>query len=651
MAHKTHCLFRFFAPALLAAGTLGPVAAAADDTATALPAGPDTMVVTASRVPVPARSVGASLSVLTADQIENRHLNFAADLFRTLPGIAVNRSGSFGAFTQLRLRGAESNQVLVLIDGIEASDPARGEFDFANLAPGGIERIEVLRGEQSALWGSDAIGGVINIITTRGSGAPVLKGRAEYGSFDTYRLAASLSGAQGPVEYAFSASRLESDGTNIARTGSEKDGYDSTSVHFKGGLAPSDTLRFGAVVRYVGSAKQFDADTDFDGLLDDADRETETDEWFARVFGSLTLFDGQWTHELGAALTDVETKNFTNGRFEGRNDGAKKKLGYQTSLRFGTPPLTGGAEHRLTFVAEVEKEDFTARSLTFAAANQDQSITNKGLAGEYALSVDERYFFNAAVRRDINDRFKDATTFSLATSLVFPDSGTRLRAQGGTGVKNPTFVELFGFFPGSFIGNPGLKPEKSTGWSIGIAQSFLEGAFTVDLSYFHSRLKDEVFTTFDFLTFLSSPANRTTDSRRAGVEIAATATPLPGLDLTASYTYTDSKENGVREIRRPRHLASFNANYRFLSERANLNLDVTYNGRMEDDIFSFPIVRTTLSGFTLVNVSGSFDVTDNVSVFVRVENALDDRYEEIVGYRAPGAAAFGGLRVTFGTGR
>ncbi len=605
------------------------------------------MVVTASRTPLPAHGVGSSISVITADQIDKRRVQFASDLLRSIPGAAVNRSGSFGAFTQIRLRGAEANQVLVLIDGVEATDPARGEFDFANLSPGAIERIEVLRGEQSALWGADAIGGVINIITKQGERAPVLSASAEYGSLDTKSFNANLNGGGALYSYSLSGNYLDTNGANIARTGAGKDGYDSAAVHFKGTFSPLERVDMGAVIRYVDSSKQFDADTDFNGFLDDANRASDTEEFYARVFGKFSLWEGKWRHEISAALTDVASKNFSDGALANSSDGNKKKIAYETSLFFGAPAMESVQQH-VTFIVEAEREEFKTRFFSFFGADQKRNLTNIGIAGEYGINYDDRYFLNFALRRDNNDFFKNVATFSVSGAINFENIGARLHGRIGNGVKNPSFTELFGFFPGSFIGNPDLKPEKSSGWEIGVEKKVMEDAFSLDVTYFDTELEDEVFTAF-LPSFMSTPGNRTTRSKRRGVEVSATANPLPSLSLTGSYSYIESKEAGVREIRRPRHAASFNANLSLLEDRANLNLNVDYNGKMQDDLFTFPVMRVNLKSFTLVSLAGSYKVTESVSLFARGENLADENYEEIIGFRAQGIAAFGGIRISFGS--
>ncbi len=607
----------------------------------------ETMVVTASRTPLPAKGVGSSISVITAEQIEDRHIQFTADLLRGVPGSAVNRSGSLGAFTQVRLRGAEANQVLILIDGIEATDPARGEFDFANLSPGSIERIEVLRGEQSALWGADAIGGVINIITKSGDSTPVLNARAEYGSFNTKSFNADLNGGSKLYSYSLSGNYLDTDGTNIARTGAEKDGYDSAALHFKGTVSPTSTVDLGAVVRYVESNKQFDADTTFDGFLDDANRKSDTDELYARLFGKFSLLDGKWQHQISAALTDITSTNFTDGSLNNSTDGEKKKIAYETSLFFAAPALEN-MQHHVTFIVEREKEEFSTRFFTFSGANQKRSQVNIGTAGEYGLNLDNRYFLNVALRHDNNDFFRNSTTFSVSGAINFDQSGTRLHGRIGNGVKNPSFTELFGFFPDLFIGNPGLKPEKSTGWEIGLEQGLFDDAFSLEITYFDTELEDEIFTTF-LPSFMSTVDNRTTKSTRQGVEVSATVNPFSFLALTVSYSFIDSIEAGVQEIRRPRHTGSFNSNLTLLEDRANLNLTVDYNGKMQDDLFTFPVLRTSLDSFALVSLAGSYKVTERLSIFARGENLLDEKYEEIIGFRSPGIAAFGGIRVSFGS--
>jgi vitamin B12 transporter len=276
-------------------------------------------------------------------------------------------------------------------------------------------------------------------------------------------------------------------------------------------------------------------------------------------------------------------------------------------------------------------------------------MKNTGYVLSYDVSIGN-FDAGAAYRHDDNDSFESANTYRLQASYRVTDT-TRLRASAGSGIKNPTNFELFGFDPGSFIGNPNLKPEKSVGWDVGLDQTFLDGNARFTATYFEATLEDEIFTVFTFVppfSFFSSPDNRTTDSERKGLELTLDAKLDEAWSVDAVYTYLDAVEAGLEEIRRTPHTASLNVNYRFL-DRAQATLTVRYNGDQFDNEFASatPESRVRLEAFTLVNLSARYDVADNVELFVRVENLFNEKYEEVYSYATPGIAAYAGLRTRF----
>ncbi|HSR72285.1 MAG TPA: TonB-dependent receptor, partial [Kiloniellales bacterium] len=568
-------------------------------------------VVSASRVPIPAEQAGSTVTVITAEEIEQRQAVYVSDVLRDVPGLAVNRAGAVGNTTQVRIRGAEANQTLVLIDGIEVADPTVSEFNFGHLLASDIERIEVIRGPQSALWGADAIGGVINIITKRGRRGLTAEASAEGGSFTTRQGNASLRGGTERLTGALSATWFATNGTNIARRGDEEDEAENKTLFANGGVQVFDNLRLDLSGRYMDTMNQFDPqDFDFpatptNGLAVDGDEVQETEQLFGRAQTTLDLLDGRWEHRLGAAYSGVEKIFTTDGARTSRNKGDKLKLDYQTSLRFETPEIADAA-HTVILLVEQEREDFLNEGADPGAPeNQKEDRHATGLVGEYRLDLWESLFLSGAIRHDVNSDFADATTWRASAAYVVPRVETRLHGSYSTGVTNPTFFEQFGFFPDSFVGNPDVEPEKSEGWEIGVEQPFWDRRLVLDVTWFETDLEDEIVTTFDPMTFFFSVDNQPGRSRRRGVEVSLAAEPLPGLTLDAAYTYTDASEpNGLEEIRRPRHIASLNVNRRFLDGRADLGLSVRYTGPQIDSEFSAntPEDRVELDDFTLVDV-------------------------------------------------
>lgn len=607
------------------------------------------IVVVGSHLPRPAREVGSAVTVLTEDDIQARRLNLGSELLREVPGVAVNRAGQEGALTQVRIRGAEGNHTLVLIDGIEANDPAlSGEFNFANLLTWDVGRVEVLRGPQSALYGSEAIGGVIRIATVTPERGVAVAGEVETGSFDTRQIGASVAGASERLSGLLSATRYDTGGISASAIDPEDDGFDNTTLHGKLEIAVGPAVDVRLVARHSDSAVQEDRQ-DFDfpptptqGLVVDADDRTESAQLYGLAEASARLLNGRWLHRAAYAWTDTESESFAAGVLSGATDGERRKLSYHTTLRFGDGPL------RSAVTAAVQREELEFRNLSASlpGANQHRHDDQTSLVGEYALTLDDRLSLSLSARHDDNDRFDDATTYRVTGSYLFPGPGTRLHASYGEGITNPNFFELFGFLPERFVGNPDLEPERATSWDLGLQQSLLDGRAVVDVTYFDADLEDEIVTVF-LPSLDSTPINQSGRSERRGVEVTGETALAGRWRLWASYTYLDAEEpDGTVELRRPEHSGSVNVNAAFADGRGNLNFGAVFNGERTDSEFisATPDSRVTLDDYVLVNAAVSYAVSPRVEVFARGENLLDEDYTEVFGYRAPGVAGYLGLR-------
>jgi vitamin B12 transporter len=625
------------------------------------PAEVEKVIVTASRIgAVPEDRLGTAVSVVTREQMDQRQTRFVSDVLRDVPSIAVSRSGGAGTSTQVRMRGSEANHTLVLFDGADISDPFQGEFDFAGLQAGDIERIEILRGSQSALYGSDAVGGVINLLPRRGDGALSVEAFAEAGSFETWATAANLGYGDDTADVFVSAGHNETSGTNVSRFGNEDDGEEDSSLFFNGGLRPASNLELRAFVRYVETKADTDPQdfafpsTTTEGLVIDGPDTTSSKQLFANVSGELSLFDDMWQTRLSYTYADVDRENFSTDFFAFPvaltpffTAGTRDKV----SLVSGLTVVTGEATHKLTGAVDWKTERFqnVAVGVFDPGINGEREMENTGYVASYDIRVGD-FDAGAAYRHDANDFFADADTYRIQASYRLTEA-TRVRASAGAGVKNPTNFELFGVDPGSFIGNPNLKPEKSVGWDVGLDHTFLDGDARFTATYFEATLEDEIFTVFTFVppfSFFSSPDNRTTESERKGIELTLNAKLDEAWSLDAVYTYLDAVEAGLEEVRRPPHTAALNVSYRFL-DRAEATLTVRYTGDQFDNEFATatPESRVRLQAFTLVNLSASYEVTDNIELFARAENLLDEKYEEVYSYATPGIAAYAGLRARF----
>lgn len=618
----------------------------------------DVITVTPNTTPTEARSVGSAVSVVTRAELQERQTRTVADALRTLPGVTLDRSGTFGNITQVRLRGTEPNQTLVLIDGVEMNDPSADDaYDFGHLLAAQVERIEVLKGPQSALYGSDAVGGVINIITRRGDGEPSVTGEIEGGSFGTVSGNAAVSGGNESFDFLVGGGGMRTDGVSTAAEwngNTEEDGYENGTAFAKFGARPTEWLSLDLVGRFVDFESEYDG---FDytgplGIAVDADNVQDGEQAFGRAQATVTLFDGRWQQIFGATGTrhdrdyEFESDNpLSPLKGTSRYVGEKSKLDYQSNVFLETGgPLP--ASHTLTFKAEHEEQslDYTYYDPGFGgvATGTEASIESQGYVGQYQLDVAEALFVTAAVRHDENDFFDDATTYRTTAAYLF-DTGTKVRASYGTGVKNPTLFELYGY-TGTFTGNPDLQPEEAKGWDVGIEQGFWDGRITAEATYFEERITDLIAGAGP--TAINVPGESEID----GVELALSVMPVAGLTVTGSYTHMQAEDaNGDELIRRPEDTASLHVNYAFLEGRANVNVGVSYVGERQDTAFDalFTAIPVTLEEYTLVDVAASYKLTENAEIYGRVENLFDEQYEEVFSYGTPGRAAYAGLRVNF----
>ncbi|MBL8201227.1 MAG: TonB-dependent receptor [Chromatiales bacterium] len=628
----------------------------------------DTLVVTASRIPIPLVAAGSSVTVIDREQIEARQSVFAVDLLQDVPGFAVSRSGGIGSQTQVRVRGAEANQLLVLIDGIEANDPAgNDEFAFQDLTTWDVERIEVVRGPQSALWGSDALAGVVNVITRQPTGEFSAGGFAEAGAHDTYSAGGRLSGQVMGARAGFSLSRIDSNGSNSSRTGDEDDGYENTTATLTLAGSPSDSVDLGFFGRYTDTTKAFDT-TDFGtGFPADSGDEADVGLGYFRAGGTLRLLEGRWTQSLRAAWTTTDTDNTNDFGSAGTTAADKYGLYYQTTWQF-TPGRSEGTGNSVTLALDHEQQEFRQRGDVVVIdpddptqdldPNQDQEMDTTAAVLELLLTPFERMSLSLSGRYDRNSDFDDVATFRATTSWTVESTRTRLRAAYGTGQKSPTFVDRYGFFANQFAGNPDLEPETSRGWEAGVEQPLWDDRVSLSATYFREDLEDEINAfAFDPDTFLFTAENLDGKSERRGVEVSARARVTDTLRLSGSYTYTDATQpdaltgEDVREIRRPRHTASINGDWRLSDGKTGLNVNLTYVGDQADTFFEvsppFGTQTVNLDSYYLASIAASYRLTEQASIYARVENLLDEDYENVYGYNTPGIGAYAGLRLTF----
>jgi len=611
----------------------------------------DKIVVSANRSETALHEVGSSITVITREEIEQRQKPFVLDLLRTVPSVDVVQQGGPGGLTYVGIRGDKPEHTLVLMDGVRMNDPAStgGSFDFSTLTTDNIERIEILRGPQSTLYGSDAIGGVINIITRRGTGKPAGFVSAEGGSFGTALEKAALGGGIGILNYSLGLSRQDTSGISSAaeRLGNhETDGYHATSVSTRLGISPVRNFDFDCIVRYVNS--KADLDNGGGAGMDDPNYIVRSEQAIVRGQGRLSLFQDFWEQTLGISFSNLDRKfrNDTDALHpydleRGTYHGESLAVDWQNTLRLHkTNTLILGLETR----EEKARTDYYSGSFygPYSSVFPGESDRITGYYLQDRISLWDSWFTTLGVRLDDHSRFGTETTYRFTSSYILKQTGTRFKGSYGTGFKAPSLYQLYA----PIYGNQALQPEKSTGWDIGVEQALLSGRVELGATWFSNDFED--------LIEFDSSASRYRNTAKAesyGVELTATVTPTDDLTLQAGYTWTKTKDKatGLELLRRPEDKFSFDANYRF-NKKGNVNLEVAYVGKRHDNYFdplTYATTRVELGGYLLVNLAASYDITRWLQLFARIDNLFDREYEEAYGYGTPGISAYGGVKVSF----
>jgi vitamin B12 transporter len=612
----------------------------------------DDMLVTAGLRPISINDVASSVTIITREEIEQRQVKYLSDLLRDVPGFAVSQAGGAGSQTQVRVRGAEANQLLVLIDGVRANDPALGsEFLYQLAVTSDIERIEIIRGPQSATWGSDAMAGVINIIRKKDVAVNYLAGNIEGGSFSSINAGINGGYSGEIINISGGVSYVDTDGTNISRFGNERDGAQNTTANLSMDIDATEALTFGFSGQYIDASNDYD-DIDFfvSGLPVDADRVTESNQTFLTGEARYAKSENPFSANLSVLYMDSSHDNYSDGVWN--NATASNTL--ETRLRGG---WALGLNHSLNFGMEWQDVDFSQRgeATIFGDPNQDQSYDINGYALEYVGKPVTNFSWTLSGRLDDYSDFDNSTTWQLAGAYSL-STAVRLRGSIGTGSKAPTFTERYGYFEGMFIGNPDLKPESSQGWEVGVDTHWADNRQSLLLTYFDQDLKDEIDGfVFDPDASLFTAKNKDGKSHRKGIEAVYEARLGNSWSLGASYTYTDATEENapgqsVREVRRPKNIASLAVNYYFADNRGNVNLNLNYVGKQLDNFFSpitFMTEKVDIKSYTVVDLAASWKLTKSLDLTARTSNLFDKEYEEILGFVRPGRAVYAGLRGRF----
>ncbi len=609
----------------------------------------ETVVVTATRVPTPEAQIASSITVITAADIAARQDQTLPDALQDVPGLNVVQTGGPGEQTSVFMRGTDSNHVKVLVDGIDVGDPSSpvGAFDFGQFLTPDIDRIEVLRGPQSGLYGSDAIGGVINIITKSGSGPAQFAADVEGGSFDTFNQAGGVSGSTGPFHYAADIEHFYSGATpvtplDLLTPGEARldDSYDNVTGSTKLGYDVTDNFDLGLVARYTNTQLLFTGDNfnNFPSTPDTTHDETDTLQYYTRGTGHLVLFDGFFEQTVGLAYSSISSTDFSpdGPPTTSYYSGDRVKLDWQGNLRFSSDEI-------LVLGAEYDRDEI--RQPVSAG-----TATASGYA-ELQSTLGGNFFNTISVRYDDNNQFGSAATYRVAPAYFIPKTGTKLKASIGTGFKAPTLSQLYENFPSyGFFGNPNLKPETSLGYDFGFEQSLLDDKVQFGATYFRNNIKNLIDVNSTFIS--SMPIYSYANVGRAetdGVESFASWQPVQSLTLRADYTFTEANDEILNEelLRRPKHKASLDAKWQATS-KLSFDADLLYVGPWIDitrDVLTPE--EETAPGYMTANIAADYAICDRLTIYGRVDNLFDAHYQDPVGFLHPSRGFYAGIKAAY----
>jgi vitamin B12 transporter len=633
------------------------------------------VVVSATKTPLPVSQLTSAVEVITGEELERKKIKTVIDGLRLAQGVFASSSGGPGTEATVKMRGAFARHTLVLIDGVIVNSPTSGSYDFSNLMTDNIDRIEILRGAQSMLYGSDAIGGVINIYTKKGTGVPTGSAFLEYGSFASLREGASLSGAKGLFDFSASLSRWDTSSfsaINYRRGAYERDGFHNWQGSGKLGVSLPRDGRLEFNVRWYNS------DSNFDGF---ADSGAPADVFGAKQSNRNLILSGTydqpitswWTQKLTLAQADERLQsvsgntgyNIITGQSMTANPSGcfpnfdtcftpfasdVKILNRRVELQENFQVL----EQLLISVGYQFREEKGDSVGFYGPADPTKVISSNAGFAQAQVNLWERLLVTGGVRHDSYNTFGDATTYRVTAGYLLKETGTKFRGSYATGFKAPTLNDLF--FQG--FGNPDLKPEKSQSMDLGIDQSFFQDRLQLNAGYFWNRFNNLIQFVFDpticppTTLFGVCPIN-VADAKTQGWELGFKFMIMEGLHLRGQYTYTltrayDNPTIPLGEDKRlprwPVDQASVGLTYQPI-EPVRLTVDYRFVGARNNDLTNTPDQK--LGSFNVVNASASYDITRNWQVYGRVDNLFDSRYEEILYFGTPIRSVYGGVKFTY----
>jgi vitamin B12 transporter len=612
------------------------------------------IVVTASRIATPKKEIATSVTVITKQDLEQTKKTFAIEALQEVLGLTILQSGAVGSSASVMLRGANSEHTLVMIDGVEVNDPITPSrtYDFSHLRVEGIERIEILRGPQSTLYGSDAMAGVINIITQKGQGKPRLQLSSLGGSYGSFSGTAGLTGSIEKFHYSIWASSLTSKGFSAANAAlegnSEADGYKNLSLSFRTGYKASDNIDLDISGRFVDTHS--DIDNYGSAFGDDPNNIQKYDSLYLKgLIRGLFLknrWEQKWTLSYIHSYRETDNPTDEQHMFDADRSHYKSssiRLDWQNSLFLhNSNTLTFGGEYQ----QEQGESSYYSESIWGVSTSSfpQNKAQNTGVYIQDQMRFAGVFFLTAGIRYDFHSQSGSSTTYRIAPALFVRQTNTKLKATYGTGFKSPSLYQLYA--PANIwgpIGNKNLMPEKTTSWDLGIEQGLWDGKVRLGGTYFSSRFKNliEYYTKQGYINIAKASSK--------GIEFGFRFAPAENLILSASYSHIVAKDLKTEEalLRRPKNKFTASLNLGFLT-KGRLVLSLIHLGARDDrEWIDWISTRVQMDAFTLLNAATSWNILPNIQLYLRMENILNQKYELIRGYGTPAFSAFGGFEVKF----
>jgi len=598
------------------------------------------VVVTATRLETPAKEIASSVTVISKEDLERMKKTTVLEALQEVLGVTILQYGPTGETASVLLRGANSEHTLVMMDGIELNDPTlpSRSCDLSLLLVENIERIEILRGPQSTLYGSDAIGGVINIITKKGEGKPQFHLSTYGGSYGTFAGTAGISGSADKIHYSLGASRFQTDGFSAASTSyegnEEKDGYRNFTLSGRLVYNPLDNLGFDFTVRTIDTETDIDYSGGANG--DDPNNIQNYDALFLKGQVRTLLLKNRWEQKLSLSLVDYDRKyeNSPDDVYPYSENSEYKsklwKLDWQHNLFLHkTNTLTIGVEYQ-------QEQGESVYNGLFSSIFPLRKAHTTGFYLQDQIRVASQFFATVGVRIDKHSQFGIATTFRITQAYFIEHTGTKFKATYGTGFKAPSLFQLYD----SFYGYEDLEPEKSIGWDLGIEQQIIKGKILIGATYFSNQYENLINWSGQGLTNIGNAESK-------GTELIIRAQIKDDLLFQATYTRTEAKDKDTDTylLRRPKHKLTANLNYSFL-KKGNLNLSFIFIGE-RDDMEYVDEIPKRMPSYTLINAVVSFDLIRNAQIFCRLDNIFNEEYEMVKGYGTPGFSVYGGVNFIF----